>query len=182
MEFNNFIDDENLERVKVLTLIVIQPPALSAVVLQPESEQANPGGKSRVVPIWVGPVEARALRSALDTLRYTRPTTHDLLLETLTSLDAFVDYVVIRDVKGSTFYADLVLNQHGRLICIDSRPSDALTLAIRQHASIFMAKPVLESSSFPYIFKNPKHMEEEIDEFRDFLKDLNPEDFTDNNA
>lgn len=78
--------------------------------------------------------------------------THDLFLDALTNLDARIDHVLINEVNGPTFYAKLVLRQHSRLIELDARPSDALALAIRQEAPIYMNEDVLERASFPYVF------------------------------
>ena len=87
------------------------------------------------------------------------------------------DHVVINDVKGPTFFARLALRQGGRLIELDARPSDALSLAVRQEAPIYIEDNVLERASFPYLFKKAPDEEEELEEFRTFLEELAPEDF-----
>ena len=137
--------------VRIQTLIVTAAPAPSIIVLQPVEETQN--GKSRVVPIWIGAAEAAQMGVALEKARFTRPMTHDLFLDALTNLDARVDHVVINDVKGPTFFARLALRQGGRLIELDARPSDALSLAVRQEAPIYIEDNVLERASFPYLFK-----------------------------
>lgn len=103
------------------------------------------------------------------------PTTHDLLLDALTNLDASVDHVLIDKVKGSLFFAKLTLSQHGRLIELDARPSDALSLALREDAPLYINEDVLERASYPYIVRKPiedESAEEELEEFRSFLEDL----------
>ncbi|HIW75888.1 MULTISPECIES: bifunctional nuclease family protein [Gordonibacter] len=162
--------------VKVKTLIVVSAPAPSILVLQPVEEPIQPG-KYRIVPIWVGANEAAQLGVALEKARFARPMTHDLFLDALTNLDARVDHVVISGVKGAMFFARLTLKQHERLVDLDARPSDAIALAIRQQAPLYIDEEVLERASFPYVFKNESDATEEIEEFRSFLAELAPEDF-----
>ena len=160
----------------ILTLIATPAPAPSILVMQPDEEPVGEG-KSRVVPIFIGAPEALALTNALEDARYARPSTHDLMLDAITSLDATIDHVLINDVKGNVFYARLTLSQHGRLVDLDARPSDAVTLAVRHSAPIYIEEGVLEKASYPYLFKKPIDEETAIDDFRDFLEDLSPDDF-----
>ena len=165
--------------VYIRTLIVSTAPAPSVVVLQP-NESAVQDGKYRVVPIWIGMFEASQLSSAMEGTKFERPMTHDLFLDTLTNLDSCVDHILINKVKGTTFYAQLVLRHQGRLITLDARPSDAISLAVRQQAPMYIEESVLDRASFPYVTKKPQEeldQEEELNEFRDFLKDITPEDF-----
>ena len=122
--------------VRIQTLIVSNAPSLSVLVLQPEDE-INSNINSRVVPIWIGIPEAAQLGLAIEQARLPRPMTHDLFLDALTNLDSYVDHILINDVKGSTFFAKRVLRQHNRLIELDARPSDAITLAVRQGAPLY---------------------------------------------
>ena len=140
--------------VNVQTLIVSTAPAPSIIVLQPV-EDVTQEGKFRIVPIWVGMNEATQMGIALEYARFSRPMTHDLFLDALTNLDARIDHVVINDVKGSTFFARLTLRQHDRLIDLDARPSDALALAVRQKAPLYIEESVLERASFPYVLPDP---------------------------
>lgn len=144
--------------VSIQTLIMTAAPAPSIVVLQPEEE-------------------ASQLGIALEKARFSRPMTHDLFLDALTNLDACVDHVLINDVKGATFFARLTLRQHGRLVDLDARPSDALSLATRQEAPIYIEESVLEKASFPYVFRKNPQDEEEIAEFHEFLENIAPDDF-----
>lgn len=165
--------------VNIQTLIVSTAPAPSIIVLNPV-EKTPQMGKSRIVPIWVGVNEATQMGIALEKARFSRPMTHDLFLDALTNLDARVDHVVISDVKGATFFARLTLRQHDRLVDLDARPSDALALAIRQKAPIYIEEDVLERASFPYMFRsshNHSVSEQEIQEFHRFLEGIAPEDF-----
>lgn len=162
--------------VSIQTLIMTAAPAPSIVVLQPE-EEASQRRTRRIVPIWIGAAEAAQLGIALEKARFSRPMTHDLFLDALTNLDACVDHVLINDVKGATFFARLTLRQHGRLIDLDARPSDALSLATRQEAPIYIEESVLEKASFPYVFRKNPQDEEEIAEFHEFLENIAPDDF-----
>jgi bifunctional DNase/RNase len=161
--------------VDVLTLIMSPMPGPSILVLQPTSELGKKSN-GRVIPIWVGVSEATQLGIALEHVRFARPMTHDLFLDALTNLDSVVESVVIDDVQGPTFFAKLKLQHHGRTITLDARPSDAISLAIREQAPLYMTESVLEKASFPYLF-NEGNDEEEIEEFRDFISHIAPEDF-----
>ena len=163
--------------LKVLTLIVTGAGSPSFLVLEPLEEPASEG-KSRVVPICVGGPEALSLGTVLEHTRFARPMTHDLMLDALTNLDARVDHVFINNVKNGTFYARLSLAQHDRLIDLDARPSDAIALALRQDAPIYIDEAVLECASFPYLYKRPYDEERIVDDFKDFLEGLTPDDFT----
>lgn len=162
--------------LKVLTLIIVNPGNPSFLVLEPVEEKAVEG-RSRVIPICIGPHEALSLGAVLEDTRFTRPMTHDLMLDALTNLDARIDHVYIHDMRGGTFYSHLCLRQHDRLIELDARPSDAIALALRQSAPIYIDEKVLDQTSFPYIFKEPMDEERVVSEFKDFLQNIAPEDF-----
>ena len=162
--------------VDVLTLIMSPMPGPSILVLQPTAELGKKQN-GRVIPIWVGVSEATQLGIALEHVRFARPMTHDLFLDALTNLDTVVESVVIDDVQGPTFFAKLKLQHHGRTITLDARPSDAISLALREQAPLYMTETVLERASFPYLF-NENNDEEEIAEFRDFISHIAPDDFS----
>ena len=161
--------------LKVLTLIVTGMGSPSFLVLQPQEEMAP--GMARVVPICVGSTEAMGIGAVLEQARFPRPMTHDLMLDALTNLDARIEQVLITHVKDGTFYARLSLSQHGRLIDLDARPSDAIALALRQAAPIYIEDEVLEQASYPYLFKQPYDEEAIVEEFKSFLNDVTPDDF-----
>ena len=163
--------------VKVLTLIVAGANQPSALVLQPIEE--TPPDKARIVPIWIGPPEAAQVGMALEAVKFARPLTHDLFLDAITNLDARIDSTVIYRVKKQMFFAHLVLSQGGRLITLDARPSDAIALALRQGAPLYIDEDVLNQASFPYLFRGEKQTEEELAEFKTFLDHISPEDFGD---
>lgn len=161
--------------LKVLTLVVAGPSQPSVLVLQPVED--TPVGKARIVPIWIGPTEAAQVGMALEHVKFGRPMTHDLFLDALTNLDARVDSVVIYQAKGQMFFSHLVLNQGGRLITLDARPSDAVSLALRQDAPLYIEDEVLDTASFPFLFRGEQQSEAELAEFKTFLDQLSPDDF-----
>ncbi|MEC4184506.1 bifunctional nuclease family protein [Adlercreutzia sp. R21] len=161
--------------LKVLTLVVAGPSQPSVLVLQPVEE--TPAGKARIVPIWIGPPEAAQVGMALEQVKLDRPMTHDLFLDALTNLDARVDSVVIYQARGQVFYSHLILSQAGRLITLDARPSDAIALALRQDAPMYIEEEVLDAASFPFLFRGEQQTEAELAEFKTFLDHISPEDF-----
>jgi uncharacterized protein len=98
----------------------------------------------RVLPIWVGPVEANAIALQVENVAPQRPMTHDLLQNLLTELGATLNRVIIADLRESTFYAFLELKRGGDVLLIDARPSDALALSIRAKAPVFVDVRVLD--------------------------------------
>lgn len=161
--------------LKILTLVMAGPMHPSVLILQPVEE--TPPGKARIVPIWIGPSEGALVGMALEQAKFPRPMTHDLMLDALTNLDARIDSMVIYKARKHIFYAHLILSQGGRLITLDARPSDAIALAVRQDAPIYIEESVLDQASFPYIFRGEKENEEELAEFKTFLDHISPEDF-----
>ena len=161
--------------IAVQKIIIGSAPGPSILVLQPIEESPVPG-ISRIVPIMVGAAEAAQLHLAVTHTKVARPTTHDLLLDALTNLDARIDHAVINDVKGTTFFAKLYLKQGDRMIELDARPSDAIALAIREDAPIYIDEKTLDKGSYPYIIREDAS-ESEIEEFHSFLENISPEDF-----
>ena len=98
----------------------------------------------RVLPIWVGPVEANAIAMQIENIAPPRPMTHDLLGHLLTALGASLQRVLITDLRENTFYAYLELRRGDETLLVDSRPSDALALSIRARARIFVDSRVLD--------------------------------------
>jgi bifunctional DNase/RNase len=156
------------------TLVVGIPPSPSVIVLRPLDDH---GTNARVLPIWIGPTEAASIGIALEGQPRTRPMTHDLLAHIIFALRAEIDHVIISRVEGSTFFATLALNQGGEAIAIDARPSDSIALAVRTQSPLFVDEDVLNSASFPYLFTGNANRELAMEEFRDFLESISPEDF-----
>ena len=100
----------------------------------------------RYLPIWIGPAEADAIAVKLQGVTVPRPLTHDLLRSVIDSLGVTIDSIIVNDIKNDTFYAKVILNVNGEQMQIDSRPSDALALAVRAEAPIYADEAVLEKA------------------------------------
>lgn len=162
--------------IQIQTLVVSPVPAPSILILVPEEDYGKKE-TCRVVPIIIGMQEATMLGLALEGGRYERPTTHDLFMDALTNLDTTVDRVEIHDVDGKVFHARLILRTTNRIITLDARPSDAIALAVRQNAPLYMSEEVLQKASFPYIFQNTPDAKDEMEKFHTFVQNLDPNDF-----
>ena len=125
-----------------------------------------------VLPIWVGIFEANAIALEIEKVSTPRPMTHDLLKTVLMGLDAGVKKVVVSELKDDTFYALIWLERDGQLISVDSRPSDALALALRLDCPIYVDDAVLKSSKLT----NTVNEKVQSDELRKWLENLNDED------
>jgi hypothetical protein len=125
-----------------------------------------------VLPIWVGIFEANAIALEIEKVSTPRPMTHDLLKTVLLGLEAAVKKVVVSDLKDDTFYALIWLERGGEMISIDSRPSDALALALRLDCPIFVDDTVLKTSKLT----NTVNEKVQSDELRKWLEGLNDED------
>lgn len=101
----------------------------------------------RFLPIWIGPFEADAITIVLQGVEVPRPLTHDLLANVLDELGARVLYVLVNDLRNDTFYAVIALDVNGQRLEIDSRPSDAIALAVRVNAPIYVAEHVMEQAA-----------------------------------
>lgn len=135
----------------------------------------------RFLPIWIGPFEADAITLSLQELEVARPMTHDLLRNLLQVLGAQVLQVKITELREDVFYARIVISVNGREMEIDSRPSDALALAVRVHVPIFVAEVVMdEAASIPEAEVDADDATEEGDErlevFKDFVDTLDLDD------
>ncbi|HET7750777.1 MAG TPA: bifunctional nuclease family protein [Terriglobales bacterium] len=125
-----------------------------------------------VLPIWVGIYEANAIALEIEKVTTPRPMTHDLLKNVLTGLDTAVHKVVVTELREDTFFAVIWLERDGRIISIDSRPSDALALALRVDCPIFVEDDVLKSSKLASSVSDRVSSEE----LRKWLENLNDED------
>ena len=131
---------------------------------------------NKFLPIWIGHPEAAAILMKLQGASTPRPMTHDLVADMLEQLDAQVIRITVTELKESTFYASITVQQNGSEVEIDSRPSDAIALAVRAEAPIFAADDVIEESAIE--FEGEEVNEEEmIDEFKRFLDDVSPDQF-----
>jgi len=100
----------------------------------------------RILPIWVGIFEANAIALQIENVTTPRPMTHDLLRNVIHDLKGTVERIVVTDLKDNTFYAVIYLRVGGEIVAVDSRPSDAIALALRARAPIFVEESVIESA------------------------------------
>src|SRR3989338_8218148 len=129
--------------------------------------------KTRLVPIWIGVNEGNAIALELQGEKFPRPLTHDLIVNLLSALHASVEKVVVSDLKDNSYYALIHLKAGGKSLALDARPSDSLAIAVRTHCPIYIDEKVLKKC--PVIEK--PITKEEIDKFKDQLKDMTSEQF-----
>jgi uncharacterized protein len=136
---------------------------------------------NKFLPIWIGHPEAAAILMKLQSQAPPRPMTHDLLSDMLEQLGASIVRITVTELRENTFYAQITLQQDGGEIEIDSRPSDAIALAIRAEAPIFAADRVIEESAIEFEGEDidQDRLDEEVAKFRNFLDEVTPEDFAD---
>jgi uncharacterized protein len=131
---------------------------------------------NKFLPIWIGHPEAAAILMKLQGATTPRPMTHDLISEMIGELDAQCTRVSVTELKDNTFYASITLRVNGQEVEIDSRPSDALAVAVRTSAPIFAAEEVIQESAIEFEHE-VEDTEEVVDKFKKFLDEVTPEDF-----
>jgi bifunctional DNase/RNase len=132
---------------------------------------------NKFLPIWIGHPEAAAILMKLQGASTPRPMTHDLLTDMLSQLEARVIRITVTELRDSTFYASITIQQDGSEIEVDSRPSDAIALAVRAEAPIFADDRVIEESAIEFAEGEEVNEEEIVDEFRKFLDQVTPDEF-----
>lgn len=146
--------------------LMMDPMTNSPIVILQELE------KNTLLPIWVGIFEANAIALQIERIDTPRPMTHDLLKNILLQLDGYVEKVVVTALRENTFYASIHLYLNGETLTIDSRPSDAIALALRTDAPIYVTEEVIKQS------RNITLEKEKLDpeDVTEWLENLNPED------
>jgi hypothetical protein len=131
--------EKNTETVEMFVGGLVQDPSTQApiVVLQDEKNQF-------CLPIWIGMAEATSIVTILKGIKLNRPMTHDLMFQTLNQIEMRVQRVLIHDLQDATYYSEIVLSQGDKVVILDSRPSDAIALALRADAPILVSVDVLE--------------------------------------
>lgn len=132
------------------------------------------------LPIWIGLLEATAMATELEGIQMARPMTHDLLKNTLIQVGGSVDYVEITELKDNTYYAMIYLKVADKQLTLDSRPSDAIALALRTKSPIYVAKAVLEASSILQQAeegKDPDFSNVSKEKWAEILEKMSPDDF-----
>jgi hypothetical protein len=128
----------------------------------------------KALPIWIGSAEASAIIRKIEKLSVSRPMTHDLIVDVIKKTKYQVDRVEINDVEEETYYATIFLYKDGDEIEIDSRPSDAIAVAMRADAPIYVTENVLINGG---VSTDSARDEEEAEEFKDFIQSIKPSDF-----
>jgi bifunctional DNase/RNase len=164
--------------------IAVDPGAQPLILLKPLTDGAGAG---RMLPIWIGPQEATSIFIAIEGAEAPRPLAHDLMKSLLEALDAQVERVDVTRIEAGTFYAEITLRTKNGVRIVDSRPSDAIALAARVDAPIWVADDVLEDAGIPdeaVRGRDPDADEAEaadeeakVDEFKRFLDEVDPDDF-----
>ena len=155
----------------------VELPTNTPIALLRERE-----GQRRVLPILIGGPEAAAIAFALDEVVTPRPLTHDLMKILLDELDAVLERVVVTELREGTFFAELTLRTSAGVKVVSSRPSDAIALAARTGTPIYAEEDVLEEAGYIGGEDDDGEVDEEeaeevVEQFKDFLDSVNPEDF-----
>ncbi|MGH2537817.1 MAG: bifunctional nuclease family protein [Candidatus Promineifilaceae bacterium] len=135
----------------------------------------------RQLPIWIGPCEAEAITIELQDIEIARPVTHDLLKNAIGELGGVVSHILINELRDQVFYARLFVDQKGKMLEIDCRPSDAIAVAVRAKVPIFVDESVLEEAGIlpeaDVADQAGGENGEQLDAFKDFVDTLDFEDF-----
>jgi len=150
--------------------IVLDPVTNVPIVVLRDLEEKT------TVPIWIGLVEASAIAMELEKIKIQRPLTHDLIKNLLSELRVEVVRIEVTDLKDNTYFALIHLNAGDRALAVDSRPSDAIALALRTGSPILVESKVIEKSQ-QLDSKDEAFTQENRDKWTEILENLNPEDF-----
>ncbi len=157
----------NLREAKLIGIIMDPVSKTPVMILKPLKDR-------KIIPIWIGTPEANAITMELENIATPRPMTHDLITNILEFLDVNLEKVVITDIVENTYYAELHLKRQEMDVVIDSRPSDAIALAVKNSVKIFISDSVynncIMADYFPSFIQNEERLEKWFDS-------LLPEDF-----
>ncbi len=153
-----------------VTGLTIDPFTSMPIIILKDMEERS------ALPIWIGLIEASAIATELEKIQLSRPMTHDLLKNIIDAVGAEVLRVAVTDLADNTFYARIYLRHGGQEIEMDARPSDAIAIALRTKAPIFVEKSVVEKSRKIDLSKDSDD-EAKKQKWTEILESLNPEDF-----
>ncbi|HET9690336.1 MAG TPA: bifunctional nuclease family protein [Acidimicrobiales bacterium] len=161
-----------------LAAVRVELPSNTPILLLEENGEGN-----RTLPIYIGSAEAQAIAYALQGVVTPRPMTHDLMRDLLDELGATVEAIVITELRERTFYAEIRLRLGTRTLAVSARPSDAVALAVRTSAPIFAEDALIDAEGY-VLHPEPADDDDEnggsdelVEQFRDFIEGLRPEDF-----
>jgi bifunctional DNase/RNase len=158
---------EKLIEVKLVGLVLEPISKTPVIILKPLND-------NKIIPIWIGEYEANAITMELENISPPRPMTHDLINDILASLNSKVEKVVITDIVDNTYYADLYIRRGGELSVVDCRPSDAISVALKNRAKVYVSELVYRSSVLSDFISHFAHSEERLEQWFD---SLSSEDF-----
>ena len=158
-------------RPMVVSGLTVDPLTNSPIVILKEIDG------ERTLPIWIGLLEATAIASELEGIKFSRPMTHDLLKNIMDIIELKINKIEVCDLKNNTYYALIYINHQGKEISIDARPSDALALSLRMGAPVFVSEEVINKSSQIDLKPEPEDKSEQGKKWQEILEKLNPEDF-----
>ncbi len=150
----------------VLKGIALDPTTNSPIVILKGEDDKS------IIPIWIGIFEAHSIICELERIEPPRPMTHDLMKNILNKFEISIEKVIIDDLDNNTFFATIYMNQNEKEITIDSRPSDAIAIAVRANSPIYVSSLVLEKSAI-----NLNDNQKSEDALKSILEQMSPEDF-----
>ena len=151
--------------------ITVDPFTNTPIVILKDLEEKE------VLPIWIGLLEASSIATALENVQTPRPMTHDLLKNVLDKLDVKVVKIEVNDLKDNTYFAMIHLEVENKRLVIDARPSDAIALALRVGATIFVDEQVIKKSAKVELSKKEDKVVVDTQEWEEILENLSPDDF-----
>ncbi len=160
-----------LRKMKV-TGLVMDPQTNTPILIltDPNSETT--------LPIWIGLLEATAIATELEKIQFPRPMTHDLLRNCLQLLKVEVDRIEVCDLRNNTYYAHIFLRENERVTPLDARPSDAIAIALRTNAPIYVAEEVLTKYQKSELASQPIFDRDKQEKWAEILEELDPSDFS----
>ena len=151
--------------------ITVDPFTNTPIVILKDTEERD------VLPIWIGLLEASSIATALENVQTPRPMTHDLLTNILENVGARITRIEINDLRDNTYFAVIHLDMKGKRFVIDARPSDAIALALRAGASIFVDEDVIKKSAKVELSRKEDKVVVDTSEWEEILENLSPDDF-----
>jgi len=157
--------------MKIFGLALDEQSQVPLLILKNQEE-------TKVLPIWIGAMEAMSISVSLNKVSISRPLTHDLMLQTLETLGAEITSVVVVDLQEGTYYAELHLKQQDRTYLVDSRPSDAIALAVRRDIPVYANEDLLERMDKQFEEQSEAVLkDEESDKWTEMLQNVDVDDF-----
>jgi uncharacterized protein len=158
-------------------LIAVTIDSIRVSLVSPHRVIVLKDEEERFLPIWIGPFESEAITMALQGTQPARPLTHDLLKAMIQEVGGVASHIVVTDLRDDTFFAQIIMDLGGKRILLDSRPSDAIALAVRLQVPIYVNTQVMAQAAIrPSQATEPGAEDENLDAFRDVLQDLDLDD------